>query len=144
MENTRFRRLRCKTSWPVDLRKQIVLSCIFAFVLLCGFTYKAWPYTPNFCGFNLLFQSPCAGCGLSRSVAEFLTGNFKSSIFLHPLGPTVSIAACYGLFRSLLSIALRKKLAPAFSQYSRKLLGSVIIAVLLSQWFLRLFILFQN
>ena len=44
------------------------------------------------CPSALIFDSPCPGCGLTRSVKALLSGDWETALQLHPLGPFVAPA----------------------------------------------------
>ena len=48
---------------------------------------------PSFCPFKVLTGLPCPGCGLTRSSVAFLHGDPTTSLFYHPLGAPIVIAA---------------------------------------------------
>lgn len=48
---------------------------------------------PSFCPFKLFTGLPCPGCGLTRSAVAFLHGDPSTSLFYHPLGAPIVIAA---------------------------------------------------
>ena len=48
---------------------------------------------PALCPFKLLTGLPCPGCGLTRSAVALLHGDPTASVFYHPLGAPLVIAA---------------------------------------------------
>ncbi len=48
---------------------------------------------PSVCPFKLFTGLPCPGCGLTRSAVAFLHGDPSASLFYHPLGAPIVIAA---------------------------------------------------
>ena len=48
---------------------------------------------PSFCPFKVFTGLPCPGCGLTRSAVAFLHGDPSTSVFYHPLGAPIVIAA---------------------------------------------------
>ena len=48
---------------------------------------------PSLCPFKVLTGLPCPGCGLTRSAVAFLHGDPSTSLFYHPLGAPIVIAA---------------------------------------------------
>jgi hypothetical protein len=48
---------------------------------------------PSLCPFKIFTGLPCPGCGLTRSAVAFLHGDPSASLFYHPLGPPIVIAA---------------------------------------------------
>ena len=51
---------------------------------------------PTLCWFKLTTGIPCAGCGLTRSVALLLHGHPEASLAIHPFG---SVAVALALFQ---------------------------------------------
>ena len=48
---------------------------------------------PSLCPFKMFTGLPCPGCGLTRSVVALLHGDPSASVFFHPLGVPLVIAA---------------------------------------------------
>ena len=48
---------------------------------------------PSVCPFKLTTGLPCPGCGLTRSAVALLHGDPSASLFYHPLGAPIVIAA---------------------------------------------------
>ena len=48
---------------------------------------------PSLCPFKVMTGLPCPGCGLTRSAVAFLHGDPATSLFFHPLGAPIVIAA---------------------------------------------------
>ena len=48
---------------------------------------------PSFCPFKLFTGLPCPGCGLTRSAVAFLDGDLSTSLYFHPLGAPIVLAA---------------------------------------------------
>src|SRR5688572_17163236 len=48
---------------------------------------------PSVCPFKVFTGLPCPGCGLTRSAVAFLHGDPSTSLFYHPLGAPIVIAA---------------------------------------------------
>lgn len=48
-----------------------------------------------FCPMVVLTGFPCPGCGLTRSVLFFLTGQWERSFYIHPMGGIVLFFLCY-------------------------------------------------
>lgn len=48
-----------------------------------------------FCPTVIIAGLPCPGCGLTRSVIFFLTGQWERSLYLNPLGGVVVLLAVY-------------------------------------------------
>lgn len=53
-----------------------------------------------FCPLVVITGIPCPGCGITRSVIFFVTGQFERSFHMHPLGGILVIFALYcGFYR---------------------------------------------
>jgi hypothetical protein len=48
---------------------------------------------PSLCPFKVFTGLPCPGCGLTRSAVAFLDGDLSTSLYFHPLGAPIVIAA---------------------------------------------------
>ena len=49
------------------------------------------------CTFQLLFERPCPGCGMTRSIQNLAQGDVLSSLRYHPLGIALFGGAVFGL-----------------------------------------------
>lgn len=53
-----------------------------------------------FCPSLVITGFPCPGCGITRSVIFFVTGQFERSFFVHPMGGVLVLFGVYcGFFR---------------------------------------------
>ena len=53
-----------------------------------------------FCPSLVLIGLPCPGCGMTRSIIFFLTGQWERSFYVHPMGWVIVLFALYcGFFR---------------------------------------------
>ena len=73
-----------------DLRKYGIAA---AAVLLLYFLMHA--VFNAFCPLVVLTGFPCPGCGLTRSVLFFVTGQWNRSFSVHPLGGAVVVFVLY-------------------------------------------------
>ena len=74
----------------IDLRKYGIAA---AAVLLLYFLMHA--VFNAFCPLVVLTGFPCPGCGLTRSVLFFVTGQWNRSFSVHPLGGAVVVFVLY-------------------------------------------------
>ena len=51
-----------------------------------------------FCPSLVIMGLPCPGCGLTRSIIFFVTGQFTRSFYVHPLGGVLVTVALYCAF----------------------------------------------
>ena len=65
--------------------------------LLVVFFFTLWPgasrpllQVPHVCLFETLTGLPCPGCGMSRSLGAFFSGDAASAWALHPAGPVLA------------------------------------------------------
>lgn len=78
-------------------------SGIYFLTYLCGFSLLECPS-------QSLFNKPCPGCGLTRSVATLANGNIQESIKLHALAiPYIALFSLIGL-AAILPQQLRSQL----------------------------------
>lgn len=78
-----------------DVKKYwVVIVSIMLFYFLMHTLFDA------FCPSVLITGLPCPGCGLTRSLLFFVTGQWQRSFFIHPLGGVIVIFLVYcGFFR---------------------------------------------
>lgn len=81
--------------------KKVLYVIGFLFILL--FVYK--------CPMKMIFGIPCAGCGLTRAMLSFLSGNIEQAINYHPLFFLVGIELVYLLFRKHFKLKSKTELA---------------------------------
>ena len=77
-----------------------------------------------FCPSVIVFGLPCPGCGLTRSVLFFVTGQWERSFLLHPLGWAIVVFAFYFAFFRY----VRGKRVPGVRWI---LLGFIVVAIVL-------------
>lgn len=73
------------------------------FILILLFVYR--------CPIRMIFGIPCAGCGLSRAMLSFFSGNIEQAIEYHPLFFLVGVELFYLLFRKRLKLDSKAELA---------------------------------
>lgn len=113
-----------------DFRKYGI--AIFTVLVLYGVMHALFR---AFCPMVLLTGFPCPGCGLTRSVLFFLTGQWGRSFHLQPLGGGVILFLLYcAWFRYV-----RGRKAPAFSW----ILGGLVAAAVLI-YLIRMYLYFPN
>jgi len=77
----------------------------------------------------------CPGCGMTRSLAAFLHGDFWESWFYHPLGVVVALGLVYIWLKAVYAF-LSGKRSPLWSDFETAL-SRVFVAALFTTWFLR-------
>ena len=125
-------------AWRIYMRKRIGEDirrygiAILAVLILYGLMHALFR---AFCPMVLLTGYPCPGCGLTRSVLFFLTGQWERSFYLQPLGGVVVIFLLYcAWFRYV-----RGKKAPAFPW----ILGGLVAAAIVI-YLIRMYLYFPN
>ncbi len=79
MRRTGLREIRNRVQR--DLREyRYAIAGLFLYYVVTRLVFRA------FCPMVIITGLPCPGCGLSRAVWFFLTGQFARSFSLHPLG----------------------------------------------------------
>jgi hypothetical protein len=70
-------------------------ACAVPLALLVGALLPmAWVTAgPSFCPFKVATGLPCPGCGMTRSAVALLHGDFGASLYYHPLGVVIVLAA---------------------------------------------------
>lgn len=83
-----------KRIWK-DIRSfWIAILAVIIFYIFMHIVFDA------FCPSLVLTGLPCPGCGMTRSIIFFLTGQWERSFYVHPLGWVVVLFALYcGCFR---------------------------------------------
>ena len=81
--------------------KRILYIVGFLFILL--FVYK--------CPMKMIFGIPCAGCGLTRAMLSFFSGNIEQAIAYHPLFFLVGTELVYLIFRRHFKLNSKTELA---------------------------------
>lgn len=88
-ENSKSRHLLGKIAYRIrkDMRSYgAALAAVVVFYFLMHILFRA------FCPMVVLTGFPCPGCGLTRSILFFLTGQWERSFYIHPLG---GIVVCF-------------------------------------------------
>jgi hypothetical protein len=62
----------------------------------------------SLCLFNALGFKYCPGCGLGRSIALFIHGDFYRSLQIHPLGPFALAVLLYRIYQLMKSFFREK------------------------------------
>lgn len=81
------------------------------------------------CGFVLLFDRPCPGCGLTTSWTAFIHGHFAEAFHAHLLGPIMYVLFGISAFLSLYGYIKGAKFCTDTREFNRAM--SVFIAVFL-------------
>lgn len=71
----------------------------------------------DLCWFRGLTGWPCPGCGLTRSLAAFGTGDLGRSFAFHPFGPLLGIWAMAAALSPLVQGRLRERSIGLFDRY---------------------------
>jgi hypothetical protein len=87
---------------PIRLESRFALALIAlaGLGLAAAAAFTSIPLPP--CLFRLATGVPCAGCGMTRSVAALLHGDLVLSFRYHPLGPVLLLGALGCLVAPLL------------------------------------------
>ena len=101
-----------------------VLIVVFSLILKPGtsqddrvtiFGFK----TPVLCLHRLVFNRPCAGCGLTRSFVSFAHGDFKAAYNYHRLGIPLFILV---IFQIPIRLYLLKTGSNGYTKFMKKLI----------------------
>ncbi len=115
----------------------IFLSCIFSpasptskddRVTIFGFK------TPVLCIHRLIYNKPCAGCGLTRSFVSFAHGDFEAAYRYHKLGIPLYLLV---LFQIPIRIYLLKTGSKGYTKFIKKLIfypAIVVVFALIINW----------
>ena len=119
----------------------VLLSCILSpgkskeddRVTIFGFK------TPVVCIHRLVFNRPCAGCGLTRSFVSFAHGDVKAAYSYHRLGIPLFILV---LLQIPIRLYLLRKGVEGYTPFVKKLIcypAVMVIVALLINWFVFLY-----
>lgn len=76
-----------------DIRRfGIAILAVFALYISMHIVFDA------FCPSVILAGLPCPGCGITRSILFLLTGQWKRSFYVHPMGVVLVLFAIYCIF----------------------------------------------
>ena len=95
--------------------------------------------TPVLCLHRLIFNEPCAGCGLTRSFVSFAHGDVEASYKFHRLGIPLFIVI---LFQIPLRLYLMKVGIKGYTSFMRKLVwvpGVICMIALFINWIIFIF-----
>ncbi len=95
--------------------------------------------TPVLCLHRLIFNEPCAGCGLTRSFVSFAHGDVEASYKFHRLGIPLFIVI---LFQIPLRLYLMKVGINGYTSFMRKLVwvpGVICMIALFINWIIFIF-----
>lgn len=107
--------------------------------LLTYFRLPAWQ-----CPFRTQLNCPCPGCGLTRGVLAFLSGDIRTSVTYHLFSPFLLVALCLVGFAALLPTSPRTSLIEIVLQFeTRTQITKVLLILLVVYWGIRI-ILFQD
>lgn len=63
------------------------------------------------CPIKMIFGIPCAGCGLTRAMLSFFSGDIEQAIAYHPLFFLIGVELFYLLFRKSFKLNSKTELA---------------------------------
>ncbi len=89
----------------VGLKSVKVKKILYAvgFIMILLFVYK--------CPMRMVFGIPCAGCGLSRAMLSFFSGDVEQAIEYHPLFFLAGVELFYLIFRKRIKLDSKTELA---------------------------------
>jgi len=126
--------------------KQINLNILFSnlsiliFLIFISKINNFLSYIPHFCLFQTLFDIPCPGCGIIRSIICILNFDFLKSISYNPLGILIIITILFQINFRLISLINNK-----FNYFTFKLfyiLEKVIIINMILCWIYKIYKLY--
>ena len=101
---------------PFDILFIRIAQVIALILLVLGIILPSGGMGIPLCMFKRMFSLPCPGCGLTRSVASVLHGDFLKSWGYHPLG--IFFVAVALLF--VVNLILPRRRAVAVRRFFRK------------------------
>ena len=90
--------------------------------------------TPVLCIHRLIYNKPCAGCGLTRSFVSFAHGDFEAAYHYHKLGIPLYLLV---LFQIPIRIYLLKTGSKGYTKFIKKLIfypAVVVVFALIINW----------
>lgn len=91
------------------------------------------------CPSRVLLDFPCAGCGLSRSVAAVLRGDPALAVRVHAFGPLAAALILLIVVAMFLPDRTRHRLADGVAAFERRTRAPLVLLILLlAYWFARL------
>ena len=90
--------------------------------------------TPVLCIHRLIYNKPCAGCGLTRSFVSFAHGDFEASYRYHKLGIPLYLLV---LFQIPIRIYLLKTGSKGYTKFIKKLIfypAVIVVFALIINW----------
>jgi len=74
-------------------RRRLAEAAIAALVLALGAILPAARPLPfDLCLWHRITGLPCLGCGLTRSICQWMHGDWAGSLVMHPAGPFIALA----------------------------------------------------
>lgn len=101
-------------------------SCAGVAAVLVG--VQAMGFSPGSCPFLTVTGLPCPGCGLTRSCACLLRGQFRQSLDYHAFGPLFLGIGILGLVGTLLPPAPRQRLTHFLQHWDDRVRFTLILA----------------
>lgn len=91
------------------------------------------------CPIRAVLGIPCPGCGLSRSIAALLRGDWQRSLEIHAFAPVAIALIVLIITASLLPTASRRKLSHSLEQFERQTgMSAIGLSSFLGYWLIRL------
>ncbi|MEO0948595.1 MAG: DUF2752 domain-containing protein [Cyanobacteria bacterium J06641_5] len=107
-----------------------VLVLQVALVLL---ELPGWP-----CPFRHGLGLPCPGCGLSRSLGEFASGNWRQAMEIHAFAPVAAAIAALVVGASFMPMASRRSLGHRIERFEQRTGAAMLLAgMFLVYWLVR-------
>lgn len=102
----------CPSSGKTHLASGMFWAALLGAALLLGWLIpvKVWASLPDLCWFHRLSGRPCPSCGLTRSWAALLHGDFEAAFHFHALGPLLLVGLVGYLFLWRQQVGFRKGL----------------------------------
>lgn len=102
-------------------------------LLLLAFLHPASGTSLVVCPSRLLLQTPCPGCGLTRSLSCAVRGGLRQSVQHHPFGPLLAAAAVAVAALSLAPASVQARVVSrlALSGRARRVIAAALLGGLL-------------
>lgn len=114
----------------------VVASTAATLLALESIGVAAWS-----CPFERAISLPCPGCGLGRSVVAGVTGDWSRMLTMHAFGPLALAFLTVVALAAVLPGRWRSGLLHALTRFERTGLPSVLLALLLVYWIVRVLVL---
>ncbi len=120
------------------LERRLLAAWLGFFVVIQGcaiaFGFQGWS-----CPAAEVLHVPCPGCGMSRAISAFLTGDWSDALRLHAFAPVVSLGVGFVLIAALLPLSQRRELIRWVSHLEQKTgIAGLCLLGLVVYWIVRL------